>query len=61
METAILILVSIFTVVMVILLPKYAKFIHNQPKIQNEKMRQEEDEKTGAKNGNNQKQDGQPN
>lgn len=41
-ETAMLILAIIFAVVMIILLPKYAKFIHNQPRIDIENKRQEE-------------------
>jgi hypothetical protein len=56
-ETFILLLAGVFTVVMLILLPKYAKFIHNQPKMQLDKNRQLEDEHNPAKNRENPEQD----
>ena len=43
-ETLIMVMGSIFTVGMLILLPKYAKFIHNQPKMHLDKKRQEEED-----------------
>lgn len=42
METVFMILAIGFAVVMLFLLPKYAKFIHQQPKAHMEKMREKE-------------------
>jgi len=42
---------------MLILLPKYAKFVHTQPKMHLEKMRREEEERKSAKNRENSEQD----
>ena len=49
METALLLLAIIFAVIMIILLPKYAKFIHTQPKLAQEKKRQLEEEQNSPK------------
>lgn len=58
METFILVMAGVFTVVMLILLPKYAKFIHNQPKMQLDKNRPLEDEHDPAKNRETPRRDG---
>lgn len=47
-ETALLILAGIFVVGMLILLPKYAKFIHNQPKIEADNIRRREEERNSS-------------
>ncbi len=44
METVFLILAIAFVVIMLILLPKYAKFIHQQPKAHMEELRRREEE-----------------
>ncbi len=58
METLIMVMGSIFTVGMLILLPKYAKFIHSQPKMHLEKKQMDEDEENSGKNRENPGQDG---
>ncbi len=50
METFLTILAIVFAGVMLYLLPKYAKFIHQQPKMHMEKMRLEEEQKKAAEN-----------
>lgn len=52
-----MVLAGIFAVGMMILLPKYAKFIHAQPKLHIEKMRRQEEEDNDAKKGQNPPQD----
>jgi len=47
-DTFILVLAGVFAVGMFLLLPKYARFINNQPKLHMERMRQQaEEEKAG--------------
>ena len=43
METVFMILAIAFAVIMLILLPKYAKFIHQQPKARMEELRKREE------------------
>lgn len=57
METLIMVMGSIFTVGMLILLPKYAKFIHNQPKMHLDKKRQEEEDENSINDQKNPRQD----
>ena len=45
METILIISGIIFAAIMIYLLPKYASFIHNQPKLRQEQMRKLEEEK----------------
>lgn len=58
METALLVVAIIFAVVMIILLPKYAKFIHTQPRIDIERKRQEEAEQNSKNNSESTKMEG---
>lgn len=49
METLFLISGLIFAAIMIYLLPKYAKFIHTQPKLHQDQMRKQEEEKNKDK------------
>jgi hypothetical protein len=57
-ETIVMVMGGVFTVGMLILLPKYAKFIHRQPKMHLEKKRQETEEQNLAPNREQPAQDG---
>jgi uncharacterized ion transporter superfamily protein YfcC len=57
-ETTILVVAIIFTVVVLILLPKYAKFIHTQPRIDIERRRQQEAEQNSKNNSESTEKDG---
>ena len=57
MDTFILVIAGVFAVVMMFMLPKYAKFINNQPKEHLERMRQQEEEKNAQKSGDEKNQD----
>ncbi len=57
MDTFIVVLAGIFAVGMMFMLPKYAKFINNQPKQHMEMMRQKEEEEKAKKNGEEKNQD----
>ncbi len=51
MDTFIMVLAGVFAVGMMFMLPKYAKFINNQPKEHLERMRQQEEEEKAEKSG----------
>ena len=51
MDTFIMVLAGVFAVGMMFMLPKYAKFINNQPKEHLERMRQQEKEEKAEKSG----------
>ena len=53
-----MILAGIFAVGMLILLPKYARFIHNQPKMHLEKKRQQEEQQNNGQKPQNPEQKG---
>ncbi len=57
MDTFILVLAGVFAVGMLFMLPKYARFINNQPKQHMEIMRQKAEEEKTAKSGEEQSQD----
>ena len=57
MDTFILVLAGVFAVVMLFMLPKYARFINNQPKQHLERMREKEEAEKTVKNGEDQSQD----
>lgn len=44
MDTFILVIAGVFAVVMMFMLPKYAKFINNQPKEHMKRMQEQEEE-----------------
>jgi len=46
-----MVLAGVFAVGMMFMLPKYAKFINNQPKEHLERMRQQEEEEKAEKSG----------
>jgi hypothetical protein len=50
-DTFILVIAGVFAVVMLFMLPKYARFINTQPKEHMEKMRQQEEAEKAAKSG----------
>lgn len=52
-----MIVAGAFAVGMMFMLPKYAKFINNQPKEHMEKMRQQAEEEKSAKSGEEKNQD----
>ena len=49
METILMIAGLTFAAVMIYLLPKYAKFIHQQPKLRLENIRKQEEDKKNNK------------
>lgn len=51
MDTFIMVVAGVFAVGMLFMLPKYAKFINNQPKQHMERMRQKAEEEKAAKSG----------
>ena len=57
MDTFIVVLAGVFAVGMMFMLPKYAKFINNQPKQHMERMRQKAEAEKAAKSGEEQSQD----
>lgn len=57
MDTFIMVVAGAFAVGMLFMLPKYAKFINNQPKQHLERMRQKAEEEKAAKSGEQQSQD----
>ena len=57
MDTLILVIAGIFTVVMFIMLPKYARFINTQPKEHMKRMQEQEEAKKSAKSGEEKNQD----
>lgn len=57
MDTFIMVVAGVFAVGMLFMLPKYAKFINNQPKQHMERMRQKAEEEKAAKSGEQQSQD----
>lgn len=57
MDTFILVVAGVFAVVMMFMLPKYARFINTQPKQHMERMRQQEEEEKAAGNGEEPRQD----
>jgi uncharacterized ion transporter superfamily protein YfcC len=56
-DTFILVIAGIFTVVMFIMLPKYARFINNQPKEHMKRMQEQEEAEKSAKSGDEKNQD----
>jgi hypothetical protein len=50
-DTFILVIAGVFAVIMLFMLPKYARFINNQPKEHMERMRQQAEEENTARNG----------
>ena len=50
MDTFIVVVAGAFAVGMLFMLPKYAKFINNQPKLHLERMRQKAEAEKAAKN-----------
>ena len=57
MDTFIMVVAGVFAVGMLFMLPKYAKFINNQPKQHLERMRQKAEEEKAAKSGEEKSQD----
>ena len=57
MDTFIMVVAGAFAVGMMFMLPKYAKFINNQPKEHIEKMRRQAEEEKSAKSGEEKNQD----
>ena len=57
MDTFIMVVAGVFAVGMLFMLPKYAKFINNQPKQHMERMRQKAEEEKAAKSGEEKNQD----
>lgn len=57
MDTFLVVISGIFAIGMFIMLPKYARFINNQPKQHLELMRQKAEEEKAAKNGEEKRQD----
>jgi hypothetical protein len=57
MDTFLVVISAIFAIGMFILLPKYARFINNQPKQHLELMRQKAEEEKAKKNGEEKSQD----
>lgn len=53
MDTFILVIAGVFAVVMLFMLPKYARFINNQPKEHMKRMQEKAEQEQGAKNGDN--------
>ena len=53
MEDIFLILAVIFAIAMIILMIKYAKFIHTQPRIDEERRKIKEEESAGHENNSN--------
>ncbi len=53
MEDLFLILAVIFAIAMIILMIKYAKFIHTQPRIDEERRKIKEEESAGHENNSN--------
>ena len=51
MDTFILVIAGVFAVVMMFMLPKYAKFINNQPKEHMKRMQEQEEEGKDQKSG----------
>ena len=51
MDTFIVVLAGVFAVGMLFMLPKYARFINNQPKQHMESMRQKAEEEKAEKSG----------
>jgi len=56
-DTFILVIAGIFTVVMFIMLPKYARFINNQPKEHMKRMQEQAEEEKAQKSGEEKNQD----
>jgi uncharacterized ion transporter superfamily protein YfcC len=56
-DTFIVVVAGIFAVVMMFMLPKYARFINNQPKQHMEIMRQKEEEEKAKKKDDEPRQD----
>ena len=57
MDTFIVVVAGVFAVGMLFMLPKYARFINNQPKEHMEKMRQQAEEEKSANSGEEKNQD----
>lgn len=57
MDTFILVIAGVFAVVMMFMLPKYAKFINSQPKEHMKRMQEQEEEEKAQKSGEEKNQD----
>lgn len=51
MDTFILVIAGVFAVVMLFMLPKYARFINTQPKEHMKRMQEQAEEENSTKNG----------
>ena len=56
MDTFILVIAGVFAVVMMFMLPKYAKFINNQPKEHKKRMQEQAEAEQNTKSGEDQNQ-----
>lgn len=56
MDTFILVIAGVFAVVMLFMLPKYARFINTQPKEHMKRMQEQEEAEKSAKSGEDQNQ-----